>query len=970
MKIAIYCAVTFLLATAQAIAQLYQGPASGSISGGVIVTTDDFPLAPPTVPEPERRVIPHPLVDNRVDGNVMPPPSDLGQEMYKAFQYDPSSPPTGPPPIEIASFEGIPDDGSIIPPDPHTAAGPNHIMACVNSKFRISDKQGNTLKTINASSWYQSVLGGAGPFDPQIMYDHFHGRWIMLWDHLETATAYWLISVSDDDNPLGVWYNWALPAHLNGNTSSGTWGDYPGIGYDEQALYIVSREFTFSGFYQWPKLRIVGTDQLYQNDAGPVTWTDLWSIRGPNNLIHDGLRPSVVFSYPTEYYLISPETFQSNNTRFALYRLTDPLGSPVMTSTDLTVDPGNSWNAAPNANQLGGGSLLIEAGGSRVRHAAVYRDSSIWMAHSVANGAYSDIRYVRIDVPTNTILEDARLGATGFWHYYPSLMVDKDGNIAITFSRSANTEYIGAGMMWRLASDPPGLQPAMLFKEGEANYVEDFGSGRNRWGDYMGISLDPIDQNNFWMFTEYAESPANTWGTWWYNTRLVPYENQYVLTEPRSHEFGSREVGTTPDTLLLKVFNVGAPDLNISSISNSHPAYTLIDLPSLPVILSTYDSIAFSVVFDPLDHGDAIDSVVITSDDPLNPNAPIQLSGRGVVIGQAVAGRMYASSGPIDGQLYQVDLATAAASPIGSLRINELQGLAIRPTNNEIYGVASGPTSSTLYRVSSSFGDALPLATIALGNLRAIAFSAGDTLYGGTTAGGLYRIDPATGDAVFVGQASGVPYSGLSFSPTSGVLWASVVGVIGRDRIYTVSTADGDTTLVGRTGDNADTPSLAFGPTGVLYGLKGISSQTNTLITIDTLTAVGTLIGSAGVSGLKAITMRTDSIVLSVEPLSTGSPPVDYSLAQNFPNPFNPTTAIRVAIPEESNVTLTVHNVLGQEVRRLLAGRLSAGVHMVSWDGTNNGGQPLASGVYIYRIHAKGGSAREFNSVKKMLLLR
>ncbi len=964
MKIVFTVFLMSALMAGVAFGQSYQGPQSGSISGGAMVNTDDFPLSPPSVPEPERRVIPNPL------GPLpSPSPTDIppqfGTENDNAFEYDPASILIGPPPIEIGSFEGIPDLGTVIPPDPHAAAGPNHIMSTVNSRFRISDKQGNTLKTINASSWYQNVLSGASPFDPQIMYDHFHGRWIMLWDHVGSATAYWLISVSDDDDPLGVWYNWALPAHLNGNAPSGNWGDYPGIGYDDEGLYIVSREFSFAGFYRYPKLRIVGTAQLYQNDAGPVTWTDLWAITDTTGSTQDGLRPSVVFSHPNEYYLISPTTSGGNN-NFVLYRLTNPLTSPVLDAVHVPVA---SWIPAPNANQLGGG-LSIEAGGSGVRHAAVYRDSSIWMAHSVANGAYSSIRYVRISTVTNTAIEDSRLGATGYWHYYPSLMADKDGNVAITFSRSSSTEYIGAGVMWRRASDPPGLQSAFLFKEGEANYVEDFGTGRNRWGDYMGISLDPSDNNNFWMFTEYAESPSSTWGTWWYNTRLVPYEDQRVLTSPASHDFGNIEVGVTIDTLSVSLFNVGTPDLNISTITNSHAAYTLIDLPSLPAVLSTYDSATFKIVFNPSVHGDAIDSVIIASDDPLNPNAAIHLSGRGIVIGTARAGRMYATSGPVDGQLYTLDLATGTATAIGALRINELQGLAIRPTNKELYGIETNATSSTLYRVASEFGDALFTTTIALANIRGIAFSEGDTLYGATNAGFLYRLDPVSGSSVLVGQAAGVSYSGLSFSPAIGVLWGSVRGVIGRDRIYTVNRTNGDTTLIGRTGDNADTPYLAFGPTGILYGLKGVGTQTNTLITIDTVTAAGTQVGSTGVAGLTTIAMRTDSNLVSVPTVSQSEIPGSYSLAQNYPNPFNPSTEITYGLPERSEVTISVFDLLGQEVRRLLDGIQPAGNHIAVWDGNNASGSAMASGIYFFRLEARGEHSPPFSKVRKMLLLR
>ena len=363
MRILLLTIVVTMLFAMQSSAQLYSGPAAGSVAGGVVVTTDDFSIAP-------NGPAPAPVIPNKFEVEDLPSPADLppptGPESFNASEYNPQESLVGPPPILLQSFQGIPQTNSI-PPDPHAAVGPNHIVTTVNTSFRISDKEGNTLKTITASAWYQSTLAGAGPFDPQIMYDHFHDRWIMLWDHLGTTTAYWLISVSDDSDPLGTWYNWALPAHVNGSSGSGNWGDYPGIGYDQDALYIVSREFTFGGFYQWPKVRIVGTNQLYQNNAGPVAWMDMWNIRDLSGQIHDGLRPTVVFSDPTDYPMLAPTTFGGSNTFWVLYKLINPLGTPSMTAVHIPV---SAWTPAPNARQLGwmSGDLDVEAGGSR--HAA------------------------------------------------------------------------------------------------------------------------------------------------------------------------------------------------------------------------------------------------------------------------------------------------------------------------------------------------------------------------------------------------------------------------------------------------------------------------------------------------------------------------------------------------------------------------------------------------------------------------
>ena len=95
--------------------------------------------------------------------------------------------------------------------------------------------------------------------------------------------------------------------------------------------------------------------------------------------------------------------------------------------------------------------------------------------------------------------------------------------------------------------------------------------------------------------------------------------------------------------------------------------------------------------------------------------------------------------------------------------------------------------------------------------------------------------------------------------------------------------------------------------------------------------------------------------------------PLSFGLEQNYPNPFNPVTVIRYQLPASSHVTISVYNVCGQEVVRLVDGQQDAGYREVEWDAGS-----LASGVYYYRVRAEGASVRTttFSTTKKMLLLR
>lgn len=99
--------------------------------------------------------------------------------------------------------------------------------------------------------------------------------------------------------------------------------------------------------------------------------------------------------------------------------------------------------------------------------------------------------------------------------------------------------------------------------------------------------------------------------------------------------------------------------------------------------------------------------------------------------------------------------------------------------------------------------------------------------------------------------------------------------------------------------------------------------------------------------------------------------PQRVELLQNYPNPFNPTTTIRFALPEPSRVRISVYNILGQEIARLVDGTVDAGYNQTVWDYRTTTGFTLSSGIYFYRLSAVTvESSKEFIQVKKMLLLK
>ena len=96
-----------------------------------------------------------------------------------------------------------------------------------------------------------------------------------------------------------------------------------------------------------------------------------------------------------------------------------------------------------------------------------------------------------------------------------------------------------------------------------------------------------------------------------------------------------------------------------------------------------------------------------------------------------------------------------------------------------------------------------------------------------------------------------------------------------------------------------------------------------------------------------------------------GVVPVEFALAQNFPNPFNASTTIAFQLAFASQVELAVYNISGQRVRTLVSGSLPAGHHRLQWDGRNDRGEPVASGAYLYQL-----SAGDFVATRQLMLLK
>jgi hypothetical protein len=435
------------------------------------------------------------------------------------------------------SMNSISDSGSI-PPDPCGAAGPDHLVAVINRAIAIYDKK------TGANLFQQGLSGGSGfwgsvgatvsVFDPWIEYDHHAGRFVVVAiEVLEIAdgdpsdTGFLYLAVSKNSRPTGGddWHKYQFDrTKLAGGAGTETFPDYEKLGYDEKAYYISGNDFEIvSGSFAFASIFVLDKAPLLIGDPA-VTLFDT-TVSGFS------LHTVINYDAPTDaYYFVESRLFNPSTT-IRIWALTDIFGSPTLSSSSVTV---TNYRQATNITQPDAGLLPISVVGTRIMSGCV-RNGRLWTSHAIRNdpaGAEEAItRWYEFDVssfpgsaPTliqeETIDPSSSGGLSDDQMWMTHINVDRYNNMAIGLSIAGGSRFGGMGAVGRLSSDTPSTtSDIVIFKDGESNYEKDFGTGRNRWGDYSGLALDP-DGRTFWLFHEYSALPMSTWQTRWVSFRM------------------------------------------------------------------------------------------------------------------------------------------------------------------------------------------------------------------------------------------------------------------------------------------------------------------------------------------------------------------------------------------------------------------------------------------------------------------
>jgi hypothetical protein len=472
-----------------------------------------------------------------------------------SFTVTDSSPPADPPPLQVSFDSFNSDDPSTgKPPDPIGAAGPHHIVSVVNSSIAWHTKDGTLERQIPlgrsggtiAGSFFETLDPQTPGFDPKIIYDDHAGRFVVVTLEKEdhgandpANTSRILLAVSDDSDPNGTWHFQAIDAReiIGGNDH---WVDYPGLSVCEEAIYVTGNMFTFGNkAHGATRFWIVEKASLYAGGTSSVARFDPVVEASIPDVIAPILEPAqMIGNGPAGVgtFLLGPGVEDVDGTdRLSVVRIDDPLTAPQWTHQYVTLGDIHDGHAIFVGATQPDSSVKIDTGGDNRVRQAVWRDGQLYAVNKVITNATPDFgqitaHWYRID--TNnldhlTLADQGDIGAEDLgvatYTFYPAIAVDGDGNMGVVFSASGRDVYPGAYYTGRMATDPPGTVRSTATLAAGQDFYHNAKSGRNRWGDFGGMAIDPADDATFWGFHEYAlprdpdlaEEFSGRWGTRW-----------------------------------------------------------------------------------------------------------------------------------------------------------------------------------------------------------------------------------------------------------------------------------------------------------------------------------------------------------------------------------------------------------------------------------------------------------------------
>ena len=405
-------------------------------------------------------------------------------------------------PAPILSFNGVMDDGTSIPPDIEGATGLNYVIETTNQKFSIFNKTtGALVSNVNINTFF-NASGGNGYFDPHCAYDAIFNRFLVVIDgNTSGGNGGLFLAISKTSDPTGAWYVYTVDDGINQNTLL----DFPLLGYNKN--WVVLTANLFSGSSPTTEVYIMSRASLYAGTQGTIThFSDANSFSVTPAQTMDTVQA-------LEYLVQNSNGSSGGNGYVQIGTISGTVASPVYTAgTQIGIaQPWSDNTISPK--QPGGGVTLDDNLDTRIC-TAEYINGSLWFTHAVglpaSNPTYSGVDWWQVNASALTVTQFGRVydATTPNFYIYPSIRANAAGDALLSYGLSSTSTYASAVYSFHASTDAVNtMQNFYSYKAGVGAYDVTQSFGGNRWGDYFGTAVDPVD-NSFWAFGQWANSPS------------------------------------------------------------------------------------------------------------------------------------------------------------------------------------------------------------------------------------------------------------------------------------------------------------------------------------------------------------------------------------------------------------------------------------------------------------------------------
>ncbi len=440
----------------------------------------------------------------------------------------------------VSGFEGVSQyDGAsfarnFIPPDTNGAVGKTQFMEVTNGAYAVFDKATGVRTSLVSDVAFWAAAGQTGANgDSRVMYNADAQRWIAMSFGANAKDLQ--IAISDTSNALGGWKSTKFQGYAG--FGFGATADYPTLALDKNAVYIGTNNFApiVSGganSFRGTTLDIIPINSLF--NVGAPTTVGMKQFETPFNgttQIEDrgfALQGANSRSSGGTGTVLAASLFEFDNLGFKVNGLTSSdataatLGATTFSGMAAFTSPGK---ARQPSVAIAANRRVIDTLDERISSSVYESGGRIYSVQTVNSGSdFARVRYTVLDSTTMAIVDQGDIGTGDFDYYQGSIAVNSQGRMVISYNRSGLDAVNGkiSIMARAYATDATGhlyaLGDEALIKESLTDDYHNgslFGSaaaGRQRWGDYSQVTIDPENEDRFWLIGEFAREYNNAAG--------------------------------------------------------------------------------------------------------------------------------------------------------------------------------------------------------------------------------------------------------------------------------------------------------------------------------------------------------------------------------------------------------------------------------------------------------------------------